>query len=58
MVIVITSSAPGISGGAGDGIPNARQAKPKVKASKMPIAALIAHPAAPASFPEVRDGRR
>jgi hypothetical protein len=42
IVIVITSSAPRITGGAGDGIPNARQAKPNANASTIPISGFIA----------------
>ena len=42
IVIVITSSAPRIIGGAGDGIPNARQAKPNANASTIPISGFIA----------------
>jgi len=43
IVIVITSSAPRIIGGAGDGIPNARQAKPNANASTIPISGFIAY---------------
>jgi hypothetical protein len=42
IVIVITSSAPRINGGAGEGIPNARQAKPNVNASTIPISGFMA----------------
>jgi hypothetical protein len=41
MVIVITNRAPRINGGAGEGIPNARHAKPNAKARIRPTTDFI-----------------
>jgi hypothetical protein len=57
IVIVITSSAPRIIGGAGDGIPNARQAKPNANASTIPISGFMAYSSPRAFSPVAKHGR-
>ena len=57
-VIVITSNAPRIRGGAGDGIPNARHANPNPKASTMPSIDFMAYLVAPGFSPAPGHGRQ